>query len=411
MRLDDGSRMTRECHVRICERLEVKLLRPTRHFGMKAHVGVDSKTKLIHTALVSAANVVDAIMLPELLHGEETRVWGDQAYRGQADVIHRCAPQARDCTHRRYRYKDWTDEVEREKNRSKSTVRSKVEHVFALMKLQFGFVKVRYRGLVRIAYRTYLPTKWAGERLRSSGLSKSVKIDLIMAHLFLHPCSRCKKSVRELSPNDESLCIRCQFSLKHRWQELASVAPRVPKVGATEPCHELQLYSTEEGFLQRFTRFIGTALSAGDAVVAVATKSHRDALFQRLLGDGLDVASAMDQGRYIPLDVSDTLSTFMVNDVPDPVRFSQSASSLFSAAKKAARGKHPRVAACGECAPLLWQEGKADAAIRLEELWDDIAKAESVDILCGYPGSSFHCEHGSETLQRILAGHSALHAG
>jgi len=66
-------------------------------------VGVDSKTKLIHTALVTPANVEDATVLADLLHGEETRVWGNQAYRGQAHVIHPCAPQAQDCTHRRYR--------------------------------------------------------------------------------------------------------------------------------------------------------------------------------------------------------------------------------------------------------------------------------------------------------------------
>jgi transposase, IS5 family len=123
------------------------------YFGMKAHVGVDSKTKLIHTALVTPANVGDATVLPELLHGEETRVWGDQAYRGQRDVIQECAPQAQDCTHRRYRYKDRIDEVERAKNRTKSTVRSKVEHVFGVMKLKFGFVKVRYRGLAKNANR------------------------------------------------------------------------------------------------------------------------------------------------------------------------------------------------------------------------------------------------------------------
>jgi len=125
------------------------------YFGMKAHVGVDSKTKLIHTALVTAAHVADATVLPELLHGEETRVWGDQAYRGQTDVIQQCAPRAQDCTHRRYRYKDHIDEVERAKNRTKSTVRSKVEHVFGVMKLKFGFVKVRYRGLAKNANRLF----------------------------------------------------------------------------------------------------------------------------------------------------------------------------------------------------------------------------------------------------------------
>jgi IS5 family transposase len=125
------------------------------YFGMKAHVGVDSKTKLIHTAVVTPAHVADASVLPELLHGEETRVWGDQAYRGQADVIHESAPRAQDCTHRRYRYKEWIDEVERAKNRTKSMVRSKVEHVFAVMKLKFGFVKVRYRGLAKNANRLF----------------------------------------------------------------------------------------------------------------------------------------------------------------------------------------------------------------------------------------------------------------
>jgi transposase, IS5 family len=125
------------------------------YFGMKAHVGVDSKTKLIHSALATPANVADATVLPELLHGEETRVWGDQAYRGQADVIHESAPRAQDCTHRRYRYKDHIDEVERAKNRTKSTVRSKVEHVFGVMKLKFGFVKVRYRGLAKNANRLF----------------------------------------------------------------------------------------------------------------------------------------------------------------------------------------------------------------------------------------------------------------
>lgn len=125
------------------------------YFGMKAHVGVDSKTKLIHTALVTAAHVADATVLPELLHGEETRVWGDQAYRGQTDVIQQCAPRAQDCTHRRYRYKDHIDEVERARNRTKSTVRSKVEHVFGVMKLKFGFVKVRYRGLTKNANRLF----------------------------------------------------------------------------------------------------------------------------------------------------------------------------------------------------------------------------------------------------------------
>jgi transposase, IS5 family len=125
------------------------------YFGMKGHVGVDSKTKLIHSAVATPANVADSVVLPELLHGEETRVWGDGAYQGQSEIIHQGAPRARDCTQRRCRYKDRVDEGERARNRNKSRVRSKVEHVFGVMKLKFGFVKVRYRGLKKNANRLF----------------------------------------------------------------------------------------------------------------------------------------------------------------------------------------------------------------------------------------------------------------
>jgi IS5 family transposase len=125
------------------------------YFGMKAHVGVDSKTKMIHSVVATAANVADCTVLPELLHGEETKVWGDQAYRGQTAAIQAVAPVAQDMTHKQYRFKKRVDEVERAKNRNKSRVRSKVEHVFAVLKLQFGFVKVRYRGLKKNANRLF----------------------------------------------------------------------------------------------------------------------------------------------------------------------------------------------------------------------------------------------------------------
>src|SRR5437868_7623483 len=74
------------------------------YFGMKAHLGIDSRTKIIH-AVVAAANVADSEVLPDLLHGEERRVWGDQAYRGQSDVIKAHAPEAKDFTNRRYRHR------------------------------------------------------------------------------------------------------------------------------------------------------------------------------------------------------------------------------------------------------------------------------------------------------------------
>lgn len=123
------------------------------YFGMKAHLGVDSRTKLIHSAIATPANVADSRALPELLHGNETRVWGDQAYRGQRAVIREKAPRARAFTNRRYRHRGMVDESERAKNRMKSKVRAKVEHSIGVIKRIFGFTKVRYRGLKKNTHR------------------------------------------------------------------------------------------------------------------------------------------------------------------------------------------------------------------------------------------------------------------
>jgi IS5 family transposase len=120
---------------------------------MKAHIGVDSKEKIIHTVKVSAANVADVLALPHLLHGKETRVYGDQAYRGQGDVIRRRAPKAKDFINQRYRDNGQIDETERRKNRTKSKIRSRVEHAFWIIKGLFGFTKVRYRGLAKNLHR------------------------------------------------------------------------------------------------------------------------------------------------------------------------------------------------------------------------------------------------------------------
>jgi transposase, IS5 family len=126
------------------------------YFGMKAHIGVDSRSKVIHAVVATAANVADGTVLPDLLHGNETRVWGDQAYRGQHEVIRAHAPKARDLTNRRYRHGGVVNEAEKARNRIKSKVRARVEHCFGVIKRVFGFSKVRYRGLDKNAHRLFV---------------------------------------------------------------------------------------------------------------------------------------------------------------------------------------------------------------------------------------------------------------
>jgi len=172
--------------------------------------------------------------------------------------------------------------------------------------------------------------------------------------------------------------------------------------------HEVEFYPDDAAFVVGLTRFIETALEAGDAVIVVATESHRKSLLQRLQEHGVDVAAATEHGRYVSLDVAETLSTFMVNDLPDPARCLKVAGDLVTEAAKAAQGEPPRVAACGECAPLLWAEGKVDAAIQLEHLWSEIANEYAVDILCGYMMTSFQREPERHAYERICAEHSAV---
>jgi len=125
------------------------------YFGMKLHIGVDSQSGLTHSAVVTAANVHDKHPLPDLLHGQERRVYGDSAYASQKALIGGKSPKAKDFTNQRTRRNGIVDEALKAKNRNKSRIRSRVEHVFGVVKRLWGFGKVRYRGLAKNATRAF----------------------------------------------------------------------------------------------------------------------------------------------------------------------------------------------------------------------------------------------------------------
>ena len=119
------------------------------YFGMKVHVGVDKESKQVHSLVTTPANVHDSTRIGELLHGEEKEVRGDSAYMGKTEEIRTKAPRAVDYTQKRAtKHKKLTEE-EKEQNRLLSKVRSRVEHVFHVVKCVFGFTKVRYKGLAK----------------------------------------------------------------------------------------------------------------------------------------------------------------------------------------------------------------------------------------------------------------------
>jgi len=114
---------------------------------------VDSKEKIIHTVKVSAANVADSLALPHLLHGKETRVYGDQAYRGQGDVIRKRAPKAKDFINQPYRYNGQIDETSGARTEPSRRSAPSGARLLDNPKDCLAFTKVRYRGLAKNLHR------------------------------------------------------------------------------------------------------------------------------------------------------------------------------------------------------------------------------------------------------------------
>jgi IS5 family transposase len=121
------------------------------HFGMKAHIGTDRRG-IVHSLSTTAANVSDITQMPELLHGEEREVFGDQAYWSEA---HRQAALAKGIRYRVNRRSPQLSEYQRFINRRRSAARARVEHAFHVVKRLWGFSKVRYRGLAKNTARLY----------------------------------------------------------------------------------------------------------------------------------------------------------------------------------------------------------------------------------------------------------------
>jgi DNA-binding NarL/FixJ family response regulator len=179
--------------------------------------------------------------------------------------------------------------------------------------------------------------------------------------------------------------------------------------GASAPSHhEILFYSDDEVLLDRLVRFVAAALKTGDVAIVVATESHRDHLVQRLKTEGVDVDAAIKEGKYVPVDAGGTLRIFMVNEMPDSARFFEVVGGLIEEAAKKSTTEHPRIAVFGELVSLLWNEDNRDAALRLEKLWNQLARSYEIDLLCGYAKSNFHGKKDEHVFQEICAEHSVV---
>ena len=166
--------------------------------------------------------------------------------------------------------------------------------------------------------------------------------------------------------------------------------------------HFVQFYETDDFLLDSLSEFIATGLETGDACIVIATSAHRQGLEERLQAEGLDLAQI--HGQYIPLDAGETLAQFMVDgEGPDPDRFTQVIGNLIMQASKGQR----RVRALGEMVALLWAEGNRLAAIRLEELWNELQnKIAPFSLFCAYSMHNFAGEVYGDQFSEICLRHS-----
>jgi PAS domain S-box-containing protein len=165
---------------------------------------------------------------------------------------------------------------------------------------------------------------------------------------------------------------------------------RAPELSRTSPhawAHRVQFYEHDAFLVDSVAGFVGGALGAGGVAITIATAVHRERVEAQLRARAIDVDAAAAQRRYLALDAAETLAKFMVEEWPDERRFTDVLGGIIAAA--AAAHPHATVHVFGEMVALLWADGKHDAAVRLEKMWNDLARTMTFSLMCGYAIGSF----------------------
>src|SRR4051794_25805297 len=168
--------------------------------------------------------------------------------------------------------------------------------------------------------------------------------------------------------------------------------------------HFVQFYEHDTFLLESIVGFISAGLQQGEAAVVIATREHLKQLEQHLSNNGLELEKARALGLYYPLDASETLSRVMLKGLPDPGRFKKAVESVVAEATRGGRG----LRAFGEMVALLWEDGKPEAAIQLEALWNDLGKKYCFALFCAYPLAGFSAEANSQPFTHICNAHTRV---
>jgi PAS domain S-box-containing protein len=165
--------------------------------------------------------------------------------------------------------------------------------------------------------------------------------------------------------------------------------------------HLVQFYEDDEFLAGAVAKFLGEGVAAGDVLIVIATIAHLERFLRRLELDGFDVAGMRAFGQLIELDADQTLAKLMRAGEPDPALFEAEIGSLIATRAAAGTGQ---VRAYGEMVDILWRDGQRKAALRLEELWNDLQSRHSFRLLCAYAMASFYKQPAG--LQCVCATHT-----
>jgi len=190
-----------------------------------------------------------------------------------------------------------------------------------------------------------------------------------------------------------------------RWEYRKNTAPPSDQ---SRSLHEVAFFEKDSDLETGFAEYAKAAIKAQKSVLLFASETRRTNIYNRLVGDGIDLESLIATGLYLPLDASEVLSKVMVNDSPDPLRCRNVLEGVERHIATLRDGEALKLAVCAECAPTLLIQGKEQAAVALERHWDEVTRAHSVDTLCGYSWRAFPDREASTVFAQVCAEHTGI---
>jgi signal transduction histidine kinase/ActR/RegA family two-component response regulator len=174
--------------------------------------------------------------------------------------------------------------------------------------------------------------------------------------------------------------------------------------GGVNSPHLVQFYEDDHFLVDSMADHLGEGLKAGDGAVIVASRPHREAIEARLSANGFDLAKLSEQGRFVSADAHETLAKICLDDFPNVDRFADAIGRTFSRTNGASPNRFTR--AFGEMVAIQWAQGRRDAALHLEGLWNELQRKLNFSLFCAYPINSFSSALDGDYLLKVCAAHS-----